>query len=96
MKYYFYKIKEKYLNKLFPQEIVNYIMEKLIPKQTNTILKKYNRIYYPTTYSDSTKYRVLCYDEYSLQQCSICSHLRIMVFSNKFKCIEYLDCECEY
>ena len=35
MKYYFYKIREKYLNILFPPEITEYIMTKLVPYPKN-------------------------------------------------------------
>jgi len=94
MKYYFYKIREKYLNILFPPEITEYIMTKLVPypKNINSMIK-YRSIYHPTI--NNNKSRVLCHNNYLMQQCSICSHLRIMVFSNKFKYIEYPDCNCK-
>ena len=81
---------------MFPPEITETIMTKLIPysENINNIIK-YRSVYQPIIHNNISKSRVLCHSNYLMQQCSICSHLRIMLFNNKFKYIEFPDCDCK-
>lgn len=90
---YIYKYREYYLNKIFPKEITNIIMTKFINKSYNLYnVIKIKSIYYPKINNKNT--RIICHNNYLMQQCNICSHLRIILFDTKNKYIEYPECIC--
>jgi hypothetical protein len=94
-----YKYREKYLKRLFPEEIVENIMIKLIPKCYDLYnLLKISRKYDVTNPIEDYNHYVTTYkfdiEDCSIQRCKICNKIIFMIISGnkKMKTIDFKLC----